>query len=94
MSLETQAKILRILQEKEFERVGGNRTIHVDVRILAATNKDLPAMVQAETFREDLFYRLNTVSLPVPPLRDRPEDIPLLAVQLILINAADRRGLF
>ncbi len=91
MSLETQAKILRILQEKEFERVGGNRTIRVDVRILAATNKDLPAMVQAGTFREDLFYRLNTISLLVPPLRDRPEDIPLLAAHF-LEQAAERYG--
>ena len=79
MSVETQAKVLRVLQEREFERVGGNRLIRVDVRIIAATNRDLRQMVQDGTFREDLFYRLNVVSIPMPSLRQRPEDIPLLA---------------
>ncbi|MCX7014345.1 MAG: sigma-54 dependent transcriptional regulator [Candidatus Sumerlaeota bacterium] len=74
----TQAKILRVLQEGELERVGGSETIRVDVRVLAATNKDLAAMIQAGRFREDLFYRLNVVSIEMPPLRDRREDIPLL----------------
>lgn len=74
-----QVKILRVLGEKNFERVGGNRTIDSDVRLVAATNKDLAAMVAAGTFREDLFFRLNVVPLTMPPLRDHREDIPLLA---------------
>jgi two-component system nitrogen regulation response regulator NtrX len=78
MSLKTQAKILRILQERKFERVGGNRTIEVDVRIIAATNKVLEEEIRAGAFREDLYYRLNVVPFTVPPLRDRHEDIPLL----------------
>jgi DNA-binding NtrC family response regulator len=83
MSLETQAKVLRVLQEREFERVGGNRTIRVDVRVIAATNKDLLQMVQEEKFREDLFYRLNVVPIAMPPLRERREDIPLLATHFL-----------
>jgi two-component system nitrogen regulation response regulator NtrX len=79
MSLKTQAKILRILQEQRFERVGGSQTITVDVRIVAATNKDLKAEIQKGTFREDLFYRLNVIPFHVPPLRERPEDIVLLS---------------
>lgn len=78
MSLKTQAKILRILQERKFERVGGNRTIEVDVRIIAATNKVLEDEIRAGSFREDLFYRLNVVPFTVPPLRERREDIPIL----------------
>jgi two-component system nitrogen regulation response regulator NtrX len=78
MSLKTQAKILRILQERKFERVGGNRTIEVDVRIIAATNKVLEEEIRTGAFREDLFYRLNVVPFTVPPLRERREDIPLL----------------
>ena len=83
MPLATQAKILRVLQEKEFERVGGNQTIHVDVRFIAATNKNLTEMVKQGTFREDLFYRLNVFSIHLPPLRERKEDIPLLAGHFI-----------
>jgi DNA-binding NtrC family response regulator len=83
MSLETQAKVLRVLQEQEFERVGGNKTIKVDVRVLAATNKNLQQMVQEGKFREDLFYRLNVVPIPLPPLRERREDIPLLAAHFL-----------
>jgi DNA-binding NtrC family response regulator len=79
MSPNTQAKILRVLQEHEFERLGGTRTIKVDVRLVAATNRDLPAMVEAGAFREDLFYRLNVVTVEMPPLRDRKDDIDALA---------------
>ena len=79
MSLETQAKVLRVLQEKSFERVGGNRTMKVDVRILAATNQDLEARIESGAFRRDLYYRLNVVPIELPTLRERPEDIHLLA---------------
>lgn len=79
MSLKTQAKVLRILQEKKFERVGGNRTIEVDVRVIAATNKDLTMLIRDGLFREDLYYRLNVIPFHVPPLRARRDDIPLLA---------------
>jgi two-component system nitrogen regulation response regulator NtrX len=79
MSLKTQAKILRILQEQKFERVGGTKTVSVDVRVIAASNKDLQTEIERGTFRKDLYYRLNVVSLVVPPLRDRREDIPGLA---------------
>ncbi len=79
MSLKTQAKVLRILQEQKFERVGGSETHSVDVRIIAATNKDLKQEIAKGTFREDLYFRLNVIRLHVPSLRDRKEDIPLLA---------------
>jgi two-component system nitrogen regulation response regulator NtrX len=79
MSLRTQAKILRILQEHKFERVGGSDTIEVDVRVIAATNKSLEREIQDGTFREDLYYRLNVIPFQVPPLRERREDIALLA---------------
>jgi len=78
MSLNLQVKLLRILQEKCFERVGGSKTINVDVRIIAATHRDLDALVGANKFREDLYYRLNVVPIHIPPLRDRRQDIPLL----------------
>ena len=79
MSLRTQAKILRVLQEKEFERLGSNRTIRVDVRIISATNKDLTGEIDKGNFRDDLFYRLNVISITLPPLRERKEDIlPLM----------------
>jgi len=79
MSLKTQAKVLRILQEHKFERVGGSRTIEVDVRVIAATNKDLVKQIENGQFREDLYYRLNVIPFHVPPLRERRKDIPLLA---------------
>ncbi|MFQ5718316.1 MAG: sigma-54-dependent transcriptional regulator [Acidobacteriota bacterium] len=79
MSLGIQAKVLRALQEQEFERVGGTRTIKVDVRLVAATNQDLAESIRQRTFREDLFYRLNVVTITVPPLRERKEDIEALA---------------
>ena len=79
MSLKTQAKVLRVLQEQTLEAVGGNQRIKVDARVLAATNKDLQAEIRAGQFREDLYFRLNVIPIFVPPLRDRQEDIPLLA---------------
>jgi Nif-specific regulatory protein len=79
MSANTQAKILRVLQEHEFERLGGTRTLRVDVRVIAATNRSLPVMVSNGQFREDLYYRLNVVSIDMPPLRERKDDIQALA---------------
>src|SRR5207247_1487069 len=76
--LETQAKLLRVVQESDFMRIGGMETIKVDVRIIAATNVDLRQMMEETKFREDLFYRLNVISIPLPPLRERKDDIPLL----------------
>jgi DNA-binding NtrC family response regulator len=78
-----QIKILRVLQEKKFERVGGEDTLEVDVRIVSATNRDLKAEIEKGTFREDLFYRLNVVNVHVPPLRERKDDIPLLATAFL-----------
>jgi len=83
MSANTQAKILRVLQEHEFERLGGTRTLRVDVRVITATNRNLASMVAGGEFREDLFYRLNVVSIDMPPLRERKEDIPALATFFI-----------
>ncbi|PYU96556.1 MAG: DNA-binding response regulator [Acidobacteria bacterium] len=79
IGVETQAKLLRVIQEREFMRLGGTETIKVDVRILAATNADLRKLVQENKFREDLYYRLNVISIPLPPLRDRKEDVAPLA---------------
>ncbi len=83
MSLKTQAKILRILQEQKFERVGGNKTIEVDVRVIVATNKDLKKEIKEGRFREDLYYRLNVFPIHLPDLRERPEDIPILIEEFI-----------
>ena len=83
MSLKAQSKTLRILQEQKFERVGGTRTIKVDVRVIAATNKDLEAEIENGTFREDLYFRLNVIPMRVPPLRERVEDIPELVEEFL-----------
>ena len=79
MSLKVQVKLLRILEKGEFERVGGEKTIKVDVRLIAATNRDLEKEVSEGRFREDLFYRLNVITIHLPPLRERREDIPILS---------------
>jgi two-component system nitrogen regulation response regulator NtrX len=85
MSVKTQAKVLRVLQEQTFERVGGTEIIMVDVRVIAASNKPLEEEIQKGNFREDLFYRLNVIPFDVPPLRERAEDIPLLANYFLLL---------
>jgi len=88
LSPATQAKLLRVLQEGEFERLGGTRTLKADVRLVAATNADLAARVREKRFREDLFYRLNVITIQIPPLRERREDIPLLAQHFLQRFAA------
>ncbi|MBI5180894.1 MAG: sigma-54-dependent Fis family transcriptional regulator [Nitrospirae bacterium] len=84
MSLATQAKVLRVLQEQEFQRVGGAKTIRVDVRVIAASNKNLKEEIKKGSFREDLFYRLNVIPLHVPPVRERKEDMPLLVEHFLM----------
>jgi two-component system nitrogen regulation response regulator NtrX len=91
MSLATQAKILRVLQEQQFQRVGGSRTLKVSVRVIAASNKDLKHEITNGTFREDLYYRINVVPIQVPSLRERQEDIALLVDTFLSENA--RKGL-
>jgi two-component system nitrogen regulation response regulator NtrX len=89
MSLKTQAKVLRVLQEQTFQRVGGQQTVKVDVRVLAATNKSLEAEIANGSFRSDLYYRLNVIPIEVPPLRARGNDIPLLAEHFLRRFAAE-----
>jgi DNA-binding NtrC family response regulator len=89
MKLELQAKLLRVLQEQEFERVGGTSPIRVDVRVIATTNRDLAAEAAAGAFRQDLYYRLSVMPIVIPPLRDRTEDIPVLAYRFATRTAAE-----
>lgn len=91
MSLQTQAKLLRVLETQQFQRVGGSSNIKVDVRVIAATNKDLEEMIKEGQFRSDLYFRLNVIPLPVPPLRERRSDIPLL-VEHFLAELAEEYG--
>jgi len=92
MSLKTQAKILRVLQEQKIQRVGGSRTISVDVRVIAASNKNLEAEIENGSFREDLFYRLNVLPIEVPPLRQRIADIPVLVETFLKEFAVQNRS--
>ena len=89
MSMQTQAKVLRVIETQEFQRVGGNKNIKVDVRIISATNKELNEEVKKERFREDLYFRLNVIPMKVPPLRERPDDIPLLVEHFLEYFAAE-----
>ena len=92
MPLPMQVKLLRVLQERTYERVGSNKTQSVDVRIIAATHKNLEQMIAAGTFREDLYYRLNVFPIDMAPLRERGEDIPLLINELIARMEHEKRG--
>ena len=91
MSQALQSSLLRVIETKEFERVGGTKTISVDVRIIAATNMDLKKAIKEQTFREDLYYRLNVVPIELAPLRERPEDIPILAKRFLNRYARELR---
>ena len=93
MGMDTQAKILRVLQDKRFMHLGGVQEIQVDVRIIAATNVDLRQAVREGRFREDLYYRLNVITVDLPPLRNRREDIPLLAAHALKLLLTTENGL-
>ena len=93
MSPALQVKVLRVLQEKQFERIGGVKTLQVDVRIIAATNQDLEKAIEEKRFREDLFYRINVIPIDLPPLRERKVDIPILANHFLSkFNKLKRKG--
>jgi DNA-binding NtrC family response regulator len=91
IGLETQAKLLRVMQDKEFMRLGGTKTIRVDARIIAATNADLEELIERKTFRQDLFYRLNVIKIELPPLRERKDDIPLLVKHFIDLYSQENK---
>ena len=93
MPLPMQVKLLRVLQERLFDRVGGGKPIQADVRIIAATHRDLEAMIRTQGFREDLYYRLNVFPIETPPLRDRADDIPLLLQELLNRHAELHQGI-
>jgi len=92
ISLELQPKLLRAVQEQEFERLGCSRTIHVNVRLIAATHRDLGAMIREKKFREDLFYQFNIFPIEIPPLRERSEDTPLLVSFFVSTFSAGCEG--
>ncbi|MNQ81886.1 Nitrogen assimilation regulatory protein [compost metagenome] len=93
MPLPMQVKLLRVLQERLFDRVGGSKPVQADVRVIAATHRDLEALIRTQGFREDLYYRLNVFPIETPPLRERADDIPLLLQELLNRHAEQHRGL-
>ena len=93
MPLPMQGKLLRVLQERQFDRVGGGKAVQADVRVIAATHRDLEAMIRTQAFREDLYYRLNVFPIETPPLRDRADDIPLLLQELLNRHAEQHKGI-
>ena len=93
MPLSMQVKLLRVLQERQFDRVGGGKAVQADVRVIAATHRDLEAMIRTQAFREDLYYRLNVFPIETPPLRDRADDIPLLLQELLNRHAEQHKGI-
>ncbi|MDH1898705.1 sigma-54 dependent transcriptional regulator [Aeromonas caviae] len=93
MPLPMQVKLLRVLQERQFDRVGGGKAVQADVRVIAATHRDLEAMIRTQVFREDLYYRLNVFPIETPPLRDRADDIPLLLQELLNRHAEQHKGI-